>query len=496
MKLLNLIKKLPEEKSLVIHPRPYINHSVELKSIFTPEERAKMLESVGLNVFFFPSEMITGCDLLSDSGVTTMTSEQWAALHFGDEAYGSNRGYFLLMEQIRDTFGEEFFNRPGSGKNNAFIFHQGRSCEDALFSVLGKTGSDLIIPSNGHFDTTQANIQANKIQAVNIFSSELKRDKPDSYFKGNMNIQEFKKLLEMSSDKIPVVYLTITNNTAGAQPVSMKNIEEVAELAHKYNVPLFFDACRFAENAWFIKKYEPGYKNKKIKEIVKQMFSHVDGFTISFKKDGLVNMGGGLFLKDNGLFIRKYPDISEMLTNYQIMKEGHPTYGGLSGRDIMALAVGLKIIIKQEYLTYRINQVQKFGEELHKQGVPVLTPIGGHAVYLDVNKFFKDTEMKPGDFGGIGLCAVLLAAYGHRACELGHFAFGYYDKNAKKEISPEVNFVRFAIPRLRYEKDDLDSCAESVKILYENRYQIPPVKVMYGRDLPLRHFKAKFEFRK
>ncbi len=496
MKLLQLIKKLPEEKSLAIHPRPYFNHSVELKSIFSQEERAKMLQSVGLNVFFFPSEMITGCDLLSDSGVTTMTNEQWAALHLGDEAYGSNRGYFLLIDQIRETFGEEFFNKPGSGRPNAFIFHQGRSCEDALFTLLGKTDSDLIIPSNGHFDTTQANIQINKIQAVNLFSSELKHDKSDSYFKGNMNIQEFKKLLEKSSDKIPLAYLTITNNTAGAQPVSMKNIEEVAELAHKYNVPLFFDACRFAENAWFIKKYERGYTDTEIKKIVKEMFSHVDGFTISFKKDGLVNMGGGLFLKQGGLFIKKYPDIPEMLTNYQIVKEGHPTYGGLSGRDIMALSVGLKIVTKQEYLTYRINQVQEFGEELHKQGVPVLTPIGGHAVYLDVNKFFKDTEMKPGDFGGIALCAVLLAAYGHRACELGHFAFGYFDKDTKKEIPSEVNFVRFAVPRLRYEKQDLASCAESVKILYEHRHQIPPVKVTYGRDLPLRHFKAKFEFRK
>ncbi|GAH98376.1 unnamed protein product, partial [marine sediment metagenome] len=238
------------------------------------------------------------------------------------------------------------------------------------------------------------------------------------------------------------------------------------------------------------------FKDTEMKKIVKEMFSHVDGFTISFKKDGLVNMGGGLFLKQGGLFIKKYPDIPEMLTNYQIVKEGHPTYGGLSGRDIMALLVGLKIIIKQEYLTYRINQVQKFGEELHKQSVPVLTPIGGHAVYLDVNKFFKDTEMKPGDFGGIALCAVLLAAYGHRACELGHFAFGYFDKNTKKEIPSEVNFVRFAIPRLRYEKQDLASCAESVKILYEHRHQIPPVKVTYGRDLPLRHFKARFEFKR
>ena len=207
-------------------------------------------------------------------------------------------------------------------------------------------------------------------------------------------------------------------------------------------------------------------------------------------------MGGGLFLKDKGLFVKKYPDIPDALMGYQIDKEGHPTYGGLSGRDIMTLAVGLKIAVKEEYLTYRINQVRDFGEELHKHGLPVITPIGGHAVYLDMNKFFADTAMKPEDFGGVAFTAILLAAYGHRAIELGNFSFGYYDKKEQKEMLPEFNFVRFAIPRLRYEKKDLDSAAEAVKILYENRDKIPAVNVTYGRDLPMRHFKARFEFRK
>jgi len=492
---LDLIKNFPEEKDFLTQSRPYFNHSVEFKKNFSSEERAEMLKRVGLNVFFFPSEMITGCDLLSDSGTTTMTNEQWSALHLGDEAYGSNKGYFLLMKQIREIFGEKFFNKPTSGKPNAFIFHQGRSCEDALFANLGKLGSGLIIPSNGHFDTTQANIEINKIQALNLFSSELKDENSDSHFKGDMDVLKFKELLKKSRNKIPLVFLTITNNTGGGQPVSMKNIMEDSELARSYDIPLFFDACRFAENAWFIKKYEREYKNKKIKDIVKEMFSYVDGFTISFKKDGLVNMGGGLFLKEGGLFIKKYPKLPDDLMNYQITKEGHPTYGGMCGRDMMALALGLKITSKEEYLSHRISQVQEFGQSMHKQGIPVLTPIGGHAVYLDVNKFFKDTEMKPEDFGGIAFAAILLAAYGHRACELGHFAFGSYDKKTGKETLPEVNFVRFAIPRLRYEKQDLDSVAESVKILYEKRNKIPPITVTYGRELQLRHFKARFEFR-
>ncbi len=490
----DLITKFPDEKEIKVHSRPYFNHSIEFKNIFTPHERAEMLETVGLNVFFFPSEMITGCDLLSDSGTTSMTNEQWAALHLGDEAYGSNRGYFKVMEQVREIFREEFFNDQNSRRPNAFIFHQGRPAEDALFTMLGRTSSGLIIPSNGHFDTTQANIRRNNIQPVNLFSSELMDESSSSHFKGNMDVERFRKLLERSHNKIPLSYLTITNNTGGGQPVSMENIREVSELSHLYDIPLFFDACRFAENAWFIQQYEHGYGRKDIKAIVKEMFSYVDGFTISFKKDGLVNMGGGLFLKDSGLFIKKYPEIPDALLGYQIDKEGHPTYGGLSGRDIMTLAVGLKTVAREEYLTYRINQVREFGEELHNRGLPVMTPIGGHAVYLDVNKFFADTEMKPEDFGGVAFTAVLLAAYAHRAIEMGYFAFGSYEKITGKEILPEFNFVRFAIPRLRYEKRDLDSVAEAVEVLYEDREKIPPVRVTYGRELPMRHFKARFEF--
>jgi len=496
MKITDLIKNFPEEKDLVTHSRPYFNHSIEFKNIFTPRERAEMLDIAGLNMFFFPSEMITGCDLLSDSGTTSMTNEQWAALHLGDEAYGSNRGYFLVMKQIRETFGEDFFNDPNSGRPNAFIFHQGRPAEDALFTMVGRLGSGLMIPSNGHFDTTQANIKRNNMQAVNLFSPELKDESSRSQFKGNMDVEKFKRLLGRSHDKIPLTYLTITNNTGGGQPVSMENIREVSNVSHHYDIPLFFDACRFAENAWFIQQHEQGYGNKDIKTIVKEMFSYVDGFTISFKKDGLVNMGGGLFLRDDGLFMKKYPDIPDAIMGHQIDKEGHPTYGGLSGRDIMTLAVGLKIATKEEYLTYRINQVKDFGENLKTYGLPVLTPIGGHAVYLDLNKFFADTAMKSEDFGGVAFTAVLLAAYGHRAIEMGNFSFGYFDNKTQREVLPEFNFVRFAIPRLRYEKKDLDSVAEAVRILYENRNKIPAINVTYGRELPMRHFKARFEFRK
>jgi tryptophanase len=224
------------------------------------------------------------------------------------------------------------------------------------------------------------------------------------------------------------------------------------------------------------------------------MFSYVDGCTISFKKDGLVNMGGGLFLRQDGVFTRKYPQIPDALMNHQITREGHPTYGGMSGRDIMTLVAGLRIVTREDYLTYRIRQVQDFGMSLRQRGLPVLMPAGGHAVYLDINKFFADTAMQPADFGGLALTAILLAAYGHRAVELGNFAFGKWDPQTGQETFPEVNFVRFAIPRLRYERDDLEAVAEALHLLYERRQEIPPITVTYGKDLPLRHFKARFAF--
>lgn len=496
MNLSTLIKSFTEEKKLKTSPRPYINHSVEFKKSYSPEERAKMLEKVGLNVFFFPAEMITGCDFLSDSGTTTMTNKQWAALHLGDESYGSNRGYFQLIEVVRKTFGEEFFNNPEKGLPNAFLFHQGRPCEDALFTALGRLGSGQIIPSNGHFDTTAANIEINKIKAVNLFSKELTEENSTSHFKGNMDTIKLKQLLKKDHQKIPLVYMTITNNTGGGQPVSLANIREVAEIVHSYNLPFFIDACRFAENAWFIKKYEKEYKNKTILEIVQKIFSYCDGITISFKKDGLVNMGGGLFLRNNGFFMKKYPKLPEAILDYQIVKEGHPTYGGMSGRDIMALVEGLKTVINEDYLTYRVGQVQRFGQAMLDNNIPVISPIGGHAVYLDINKFYKGTKMKPEDFGGISLTALLLSLYGHRACELGFFAFGSYDKKTGIETHPDVNFVRFAVPRLRYEDQDLMASVEAVKSLHDNRDLIPKVEVVYGRELTLRHFKSRFTFKK
>lgn len=488
----DLLQKLPVETALASRPRPYINHSVQFKKQVTAEERLAAMEAAGYNVFYFPSELITGCDLLSDSGTSTMTAEQWSMLHVGDESYGSNRGYFMLMEQVGQIFGEGFKQEAAFTSPNAFLFHQGRPAEDALFGALGGLGKDLIIPSNGHFDTTQANIENNHIEALNLFSPKL-HDDTETYFKGDMDVARLRELLKKSAERVPVIFLTVTNNTGGGQPVSMANIKKVSSVAHEFSIPLMLDACRFAENAWFIKRHEKGYDNKTITEIVREMFAEADGFTISFKKDGLANMGGGLFLKKDGLFVEKYPELLDALMNLQIIKEAHPTYGGMSGRDIMTVVEGLKTITQEAYLDARIGQVQAFGAAMQVAGLPVLIPTGGHGVYLNMEKFFEGTDMRPEDFGGIAFTALLLGLYGHRACELGDFAFGHTDAKTGKEVQHEVNFVRFAIPRLRYEQQDLQSVVDAVKALYDNRHLIPKVEVIHGRDLPLRHFKARFK---
>jgi len=517
-------------------PRPYRNASVRFRncSIEDYEKRRNLLEGeAGLNPFIFRSDMVPGCDLLSDSGTTTMTMRQWALMLLGDEAYGSNEGYFELKNQIAETFGEDWKGDASSKSGeNLFIFHQGRAAENALFTVLrrfitgkGKTdstelskgllpklkkriksnllsvrpGADrpsdplVIIPSNSHFDTTQGNIEDKGMVPVNLPCREHLTDSSGSHFRGNMDIDEIENLLENEGDRVPLVYLTITNNTAGGQPVSMANIKKIRETTNRFNIPFFFDACRFAENAWFIKKHEEGYSGKSITEIVHEMFSYVDGFHISLKKDGLVNMGGAVVLKEGGRFTEKYPDFKEELTNYQIMTEGHPTYGGLAGRDLKAIVEGLQVVIRQDYLDIRINQVKRLADRLTADGIPIIEPAGGHAVYINIDKFFNG--IKTEDFMGISIAALLLIA-GHRVCELGTYAFGRYKNGKELPPDPRVNYVRAAVPRLAYEDADLMAFAEAVKVLFDNRDRIPGVNVEYGRDLPLRHFKSRFSFKK
>jgi len=527
----------PNEPAAYYRPRPYRNAAVRFRasSLADFEERRDILiKEAGLNTFLFRADKIPGCDLLSDSGTTTMTIEQWAAMLLGDEAYGSNEGYFDLKDQIGATFGPEWRQREGvrvGEREPLYIFHQGRAAENALFTVLsrelkregfpapkplspellpelksriehrrksvkGQTVGPyepyFVVPSNSHFDTTEGNIADKFMVPLNLPCREHLAGDESFPFRGNMDLEELDNLLSNEGERVPLVYLTVTNNTGGGQPVSMENIKRVREITRRHRVPFFFDACRFAENAWFIQQHEEGFAGRGIGDIVREMFEHVDGFHISFKKDGLGNIGGAVCIREESSFTKKFPRFMNELTDFQIMTEGHPTYGGLAGRDLKALAEGLRTVTRQDYLNLRIRQVQRFGERLTTLGIPIVRPIGGHAIYIDIDRFFdggaRDEELK-----GIAFTALLLIA-GHRFCELGVYAFGAFDGSREIAPEPRVNNIRAAVPRLAYEDRDLLAAAEAVKLLYDHRDRIPGVRVEYGRDLKLRHFKSRFSF--
>jgi tryptophanase len=478
-------------------------------------------------------------DFLSDSGSGTMTDLQWAALFHGDESYARNKGYYVLLEAVRDTF--ERGNKPKRAINlilsgetdvqklmdelylksyeggfvnggvyqltrpNAFIVPQGRCAEHLLFSTISSMlkerdpNREYFIPNNGHFDTTEANITANGLTPVNLFSANLFDDFPHDQmdkknpFKGNIDLKKLESLIqEKGKDSVPIIYLTITNNTAAGQPVAMSNIKAVNKIAANYEIPLFFDACRFAENANFIKEFENGYQNKSIPRIVQEMFTYVDGFTISFKKDGLANIGGGLFFRDKGVFHESFSlseDIGIKLKEKQILTFGNDSYGAMSGRDIMALTVGLYEVVQEPYLNERKVQVREFARKLAQNGVPVILPSGGHAVYLNMDKFFEGTDMILDDFGGVGFTIELLKNYGIWAAELGPFAFER-DKKTPEQKEGVLNLVRFAVPRNVYGPSHINYAVAAITELYKNRDQIPKVEISRGAELRLRHFQT------
>jgi tryptophanase len=519
---------VPSKRSLIVRNNKEVSK----------EQREIALKETEYSMFSFPADMLV-LDFLSDSGSSSMTDLQWASLFLGDESYGRNKGYYVLLEAIRDTFergdepkkavnlilsGEtnvkilmdELYLKTFEGgfvnggvhqldRPNAFIVPQGRCAEHLLFSTIAailkekNPNKEYYIPNNGHFDTTEANIATNGMNPINLFSANIFEDFPSDQmdsmnsFKGNMDSKELKAFIQNKGvESIPLIYLTITNNTAAGQPVSMKNIKEIREIARSCNIPLFFDACRFAENAYFIKEFEEGYSNYSILKIIQEMFSQVDGFTISFKKDGLANIGGGLFFRDKGVFYQKFStngNIGTKLKEKQILTFGNDSYGGLSGRDIMALAVGLYEVVKEPYLTERIRQVREFARKLANNGVPVVLPAGGHAIYINVEEFFKGADMEIDDFGGVGFTIELLRHYGIRACELGPFAFEW-DKKTPEQRKGILNLVRFAVPRNVYDTSHIDYAVAAITELYHNKDKIPKVKVSRGINLRLRHFQS------
>ncbi|GAB4299366.1 MAG: tryptophanase [Ignavibacteriaceae bacterium] len=448
---------------------PFKIKSVEPIRFTTRQEREKILQSAGYNPFMIHADDVL-IDLLTDSGTSAMSSKQWAGIMDGDESYAGSKSFYRFEEAVKKITGQKFI----------IPTHQGRAAEKILFSIVGGPGK--FIPNNTHFDTTRANVEFTGAEAVDLLVEIGKHPEKRADFKGNMDVPALDKFIrEKGPENIPLCMITITNNSGGGQPVSMQNIKEVKEVCDKYNIPLFFDACRFAENAYFIKLREKGYENKSVAEIAREMFSYADGTTMSAKKDALVNIGGFLALNDENLAMQ--------CRNLLIVTEGFPTYGGLAGRDLEAVAQGLEEVLDEHYLEYRIRSVQYFGQKLIDAGVPIIEPPGGHAVYLDAKRFLPD--IPPNMYPGQSIVCELYLEGGIRGVEIGSVMFGKYDKNGNL-IPPPMELVRLAIPRRVYTQSHIDYVLEIIIEVFKNRNKLKGYKIIYEAPM-LRHFTARFE---
>ncbi|HID39909.1 MAG TPA: tryptophanase [Calditrichaeota bacterium] len=449
---------------------PFRIKVVEPIKVTTREEREKLIKEAGYNLFLLPAESIF-IDLLTDSGTSAMSDNQWAGIMLGDESYAGSKNYYHLENVIRNIFGFKY----------VIPTHQGRVAENLLFSTVLNEGD--VVPNNIHFDTTRANVEYHKALAVNCVIDEAFDPDVDIPFKGNININKLESVIrEYGRERIPLIMITITNNSGGGQPVSMQNIRDVSAVAKKHNIPLFFDACRFAENSYFIKDREKGYNDKSILEIAQEMFSYSDGCTMSAKKDGLVNIGGFLSLNDS--------ELSQKITNMLILIEGFPTYGGLAGRDLEAIARGLQEVLDENYLRFRINQTRYLGEMLIKNNIPIVKPVGGHAVYIDAKRFLP--HIPQSQFPGQALIVELYKRAGIRAVEIGSLMFAKKDPESGEVTYPELELVRLAIPRRVYTSSHIQYVAAALTELYEDRNKIHGLEIEYEAEF-LRHFTARLK---
>lgn len=448
---------------------PYRIKMVEPIGQTTRRERERILKEAGYNVFAIPADKVT-IDLLTDSGTGAMSQDQWASLMKGDESYAGARSFYRFEATIKKIF----------GFRHVIPTHQGRAAERILFDALLRKGD--YVPNNIHFDTTMANILVRQAHPVNLVINEAYNPKIEIPFKGNMDPEKLERLCRQKKGRIPLVMITITNNSGGGQPVSMANIKEISRLCRRLGLPLFFDACRFAENAFFIKEREIGYKNKSILEISREMFSLANGALVSAKKDGLANIGGFITLNDDAL--------AEKLKHLLIISEGFPTYGGLAGRDLEAISQGLEEVLDEAYLRHRIDQVRYLAQLLEEAGVPVFKPIGGHAVYLLADEFLPHLPRE--QYPAWSLTVALYREAGIRAVEVGGVMFARKKGRDGKEIFPRLEMVRLAIPRRVYTASHLEYVAEAIINLFKHRDKIRGLKIVEARE-PLRHFTARFE---
>lgn len=450
-------------------PEPFRIKMVEPIHLIGRSEREAALKRAGYNVFGLRSDEVY-IDLMTDSGTGAMSQEQWSAMMLGDEAYAGARSFFRLKETIDEIFGFKHF----------VPVHQGRAAENILTAVMLKPGQ--FVPSNMHFDTTEGNIRARGGIPTNLINQAAYDPKALMDFKGDMDLAALDAFIEEKGpENIPLGMVTITNNAGGGQPVSLANLKGVSKIYHKYKIPFFIDACRYAENAYFIKLREPGYEKKSPIEIAREIFALADGATMSAKKDGLVNMGGFLAMNDDDLFTRVQAEL--------ILREGFPTYGGLSGRDLDALAVGLKEALQEDYLAYRVAQAEYLAGRFRDVGVPIIEPPGGHAIYIDAAGMLPhlSREQLPGQ----ALSAALYLDGGIRSVEIGAVAFGY--KENGKWVYPPLELVRLAIPRRVYTQSHLDYVADVMAEIKTKAKDIKGMKMTYAPEL-LRHFTAKFEY--
>lgn len=448
---------------------PFKIKMVESIKFTTEEERERILKESYYNPFMIKAEDII-IDFLTDSGTGAMSDRQWSAIMIGDESYAGSRSFFRFEQVVKKI----------TGFKHVIPTHQGRAAERILFSLLVK--KDDIVPNNTHFDTTRSNVEYNQGEAVDLLMREGRIPELVHPFKGNMNLEELEKLLEKEHHRIPLGMITITNNSWGGQPVSMENIRETARLLHKYNIPFFIDACRFAENAYFIKLREKGYGSKSVIEIAQEIFSYADGCTMSAKKDGIVNIGGFIAMNDDNLAVRA--------RNILILTEGFPSYGGLAGRDLEALAVGLEEAIQEDYLKYRLRTAEYMGEKLLDAGISIIRPTGGHAVYIDAKAFYP--HISSSQFPGQVLVCKLYKKAGIRSCEIGSLMFGKKKNNSNEEILPPMELVRLAFPRRVYTQSHFEYAIEAIIEVFKERDSAKGLRIIWEAPF-LRHFTVKLE---
>jgi tryptophanase len=446
---------------------PFRIHSVEPLKITTVESRRAALEAAGFNLFNLHSDDVL-IDLLTDSGTGAMSRDQWAGIQRGDESYAGSPSWFRFLEAVQQLF-------PFT---HVIPTHQGRAAEKILFGVIGGPGK--VVPNNTHFDTTRANVEVTGAEAVDLVIAEGLDPASPHPFKGNMDLARLDDLLQTRVADIPVVFMTVTNNSGGGQPVSLENLRGVRALCDRFDKPLFLDACRFAENAWFIKQREPGNEDRAVVDIVREMASLADGMTMSAKKDGLANIGGWLAMHDD--------DLAEQCRNLLILTEGFPTYGGLAGRDLEAIAQGLREVVDHEYLRYRIRSTGYLGEALAGAGIPVVQPIGGHAVYIDARSLLS--HVPPLHYPGQALAVALYETGGIRACEIGTVMFGMQPDGTEQPA--KLDLVRLAIPRRTYTQSHIDYVIEVCTEVAAHAPELPGYRIV-EQPRALRHFTARFE---